>query len=69
LTLKNLRKSARHDLDHGAEKEIAKKNLAIGDAYKSLIGKTMPRSREEWAEAQVTLYTHLVDMLEALYKN
>jgi hypothetical protein len=67
--LKNLRKSARHDLDHGEEKKIIEKNKAIGDAYKELIGKAMPRSREEWAEAQVSLYTHLVDMLEALYEN
>jgi hypothetical protein len=65
--LKSLRTGFRHDVDHGAAKEIVKKNLQLGNAYKSLVGKVILRSRTDWAGAQVALYGRLVSMLETVW--
>jgi hypothetical protein len=63
-TLKQLRLGARHDVDHGQDPD--KKRRKIAEAYRALIGTVMPRSRHEWAQAQVALYRQLVEMLESL---
>ena len=63
--VKHLRLGARHDVDHGSS--VATKNRDIGKAYVALIGSVMPRSRSEWIQAQVSLYSQLVDMLEDLW--
>jgi hypothetical protein len=65
--LKHLRTGIRHDVDHGSEREIAKNNEKIGKAYKSLTGNVMPRSRAEWAAAQIMLYKQLIEMLEVIW--
>ena len=65
--LKDLRTGARHDVDHGPGKDVGKKNHRIGEAYKSLIGTVVPRSRTDWLKAQISLYDQLVEMLEAVW--
>lgn len=65
--LKHLRLGSRHDIDHGTEREIEKKNLQVGEAYKRLVGSVAPRSRKEWMSAQVALYKELVKMLEQVW--
>lgn len=65
--LKHLRLGARHDVDHGKDKDIARKNHQVGDAYKALIGMAIPRSRTDWAQAQVALYEQLVQMLKSIW--
>lgn len=66
-TLKHLRLGSRHDIDHGADKEIEKKNRQVGEAYKSLIGKVAPRSKADWIQAQISLYDQLAKMLETVW--
>ncbi len=63
--LKQLRLGFRHDVDHGSE--AGEKNRKIGKAYEALIGAVTPRSRSDWARAQVALYEQLVQMLEDLW--
>jgi hypothetical protein len=64
--LKDLRTGIRHDIDHGDNRSIKKKNREIGEAYRSLVGVVIPRSRADWISAQVALYRQLVDMLELI---
>ena len=65
--LKRLRLGARHDTAHGSKSEAKKKSMQVGDAYNKLIGKPLPRTREEWHEAQSTLYQLLFDMLHDIW--
>lgn len=65
--LKDLRRGFRHDVDHGAKAEAARKNRKIGDAYRLLTGKAAPRLERDWIRAQVGLYKILVEMLESLW--
>jgi hypothetical protein len=66
-SLKHLRNSFRHDLDHGSDAEVSKKNRRIGETYMALIGSVAPRTQADWARAQVALYGELVKMLELLW--
>jgi hypothetical protein len=65
--LKHLRSGARHDLDHGADMNVKKKNLQVAEAYLALIGQVVPRSAVDWTSAQLALYRDLSDMLEAIW--
>lgn len=62
-TLKHLRLGSRHDVDHGTERDVEKKNRQVGDAYKRLGGVVVPRSKNEWISTQVALYKELAEML------
>jgi hypothetical protein len=66
-SLKHLRNSVRHDLDHGPDAEVSKKSRRIGETYMALIGSAAPRTKADWARAQVALYSQLVKMLELLW--
>lgn len=65
--LKHLRLGSSHDLDHGRSSKSSSNAVKVGDAFKSLIGSPVPKSREEWCEAQRALYEHLVEMLEKIW--
>ncbi len=65
--LKHLRLGARHDLDHGADMDVKKKNRQVAEAYLALIGQVAPRSTVDWMSAQLALYRDLSDMLEAIW--
>ncbi|MBA3571379.1 MAG: hypothetical protein H0W34_05280 [Pyrinomonadaceae bacterium] len=65
--LKHLRLAARHDVDHGSPAEIRTKNQQIEEAYAALTGAVHPRTRSDWAKAQVALYQQLLNMLEDLW--
>lgn len=67
--LKHLRLGARHDLDHGEDREARRKSAQVGDAYRKLIGKPVPKNREDWLLAQRALYQQLVDMLDQLWRD
>jgi len=66
-TLKHLRLSDRHDLEHGKETEVRKKNRKVGDAFQRLIGASMPKSPAQWALAQANLYEQLQVMLQSIW--
>ena len=65
--LKHLRLGTRHDTDHGSDSESAAKAALVGQAYNELIGRPLPRLREEWLAAQQALYKSLLDMLEEIW--
>jgi len=65
--LKHLRLGSRHDIDHGTEREAEKKNRQVGEAYKRLVGRVVPRTKSEWMSAQIALYKELVEMLELIW--
>lgn len=62
--LKHIRLDVVHDVCHGKEKDVEKKLMKIGDAYKILIGKSKPRSGKDYLIAQLALYINLSTMLE-----
>lgn len=65
--VKHLRLGFRHDVDHGKDQEVAKKNQLVGEAYRSLIGKVAPQTRADWCQAQIELYGQLVEMLRTIW--
>jgi len=66
--LKHLRLGARHDLSHGTDQDVEKKNRQVGEAYTGLIGQVVPRSRADWMLAQLALYKELSEMLERIWR-
>lgn len=65
--LKHLRLGARHDIDHGTEQVVEKKNRQVGDAYMELVGSVFPRGKTEWMTAQIALYRELIEMLKQIW--
>jgi len=66
--VKHLRLSDRHDLEHGKEGDIRRKNQRVGGAFQGLIGASMPRDPADWALAQAALYQQLREMLECIWR-
>lgn len=66
-TVKHLRLGFSHDVNHGKPGKVKKAHTDIGNAYKSLIGNVMPRSREDWCSAQHELYHRLHQSLEVIW--
>ena len=62
--MKQFRLAARHDVDHGKSSEIKKKNMQIGNSFKSLIGKVMPKDETDWLSAQHEMYKGLIGVLD-----
>ena len=66
--VKMMRNDYRHDLDHGSESEIRKKELEIGKSYSHYVGKPVITSSGEFQKAQEMLYDEfdvLTDYLQA----
>lgn len=67
--LKDLRSGARHDLNHGKNKDVVKKMRSVGKAYEKLIDTPTVKSENELKQAQLSLYKYLADMLNDLWLN
>lgn len=65
--LKHLRREARHDVGHGSEGEIQKKQKETGKAFVGLAGSVVPKNSGDWCKAQLSLYEQLVAMLEEIW--
>lgn len=70
--VKNMRTDLRHDYEHGKEKDIRKKDKAIGNSYKCYSGKTVLVTSSDYLTAQEKLYDefdaladHLLAIAEA----
>lgn len=61
--IKKLRRSFRHDLDHGPESKSRKQHIEIGEVYRQLIGNKRPTCAAQWSEAQVSLYDFSASLL------
>ena len=66
--VKMMRNDYRHDLDHGSESDIRKKEFDIGKSYTHYVGKPVITSSGEFQKAQEMLYDEfdvLTDYLQA----
>ena len=66
--VKMMRNDFRHDLDHGSESEIRKKELEIGKSYSHYVGKPVITASGEFQRAQEMLFDEfdvLADYLQA----
>lgn len=66
--VKMMRNDYRHDLDHGSESDIRKKEFEIGQSYSHYVGKPVITSSDEFQKAQEMLYNEfdeLADYLQA----
>ena len=54
----------RHDVEHGKEKDIKKKQERLGAIFSSLIGKPLPRTRRDFGDAQIAFLTQIEAMLK-----
>ena len=67
--VKNMRTDMRHDYEHGKEKDIHNKDMAIGDSYKHYTGKSVLTTSSDYLITQDKLYDDfdvLVDHLLAV---
>ncbi len=67
--VKHMRTDMRHDYEHGKEKDIRNKDLAIGDSYKHYVGKPVLITSSDYLITQEKLYDEfdvLADHLLAL---
>lgn len=62
--VKHLRLNYRHDIEHGDDKDIARKHQNVGAAFVALIGKHAPTRPADWTAAQAELYGQLLAMLQ-----
>ena len=70
--VKNMRTDLRHDYEHGKEKDIRNKDIAIGESYKHYAGKPVLISSSDYLTTQDRLYDefdlladHLLAVVEA----
>ena len=56
----------RHDVEHGKEKEIEKKQRELGQDYLQLIGVPTPRTRRDYRNAQLVLLKQVDTMLRQI---
>jgi hypothetical protein len=66
--VKMMRNDYRHDMDHGSEGDIRKKEFDIGESYTHYVGKPVITSSSEFQKAQEMLYDEfdvLADYLQA----
>ena len=71
--VKHMRTDLRHDYEHGKEKDIRNKDMAIGDSYKHYAGKPVLITSRDYLTTQDKLYDefdeladHLLAVVEAL---
>ena len=61
--LKHLRNYfTRHDVEHGKDKDIQKKQERLGEVFTKLIGKPLPRNRRDFGNTQL----RLLQLMEAM---
>ena len=56
----------RHDVEHGEAREIAKKQLDLGEDYRQLIGVRIPRTRRDFRNAQLALLKQVDALLRQI---
>jgi hypothetical protein len=68
MDIKFLRASLRHDLDHGSEKDIAKKAKRSAEAFRKYSGKETPEEcgPEDFLSTQTTMLNKMIEFLEPL---
>ena len=64
--VKHLRLAARHDINHGARRDVEKKRVKIRDTYISLIARPLPIKQGDWQKAQLQIYVEIDSMLQGI---
>lgn len=64
--VKMMRHDYRHDLNHGSESDIRKKEFAIGESYTHYAGKPVITSSGEYQKAQEMLYDEFDELADYL---
>ena len=64
--VKKMRNDYRHDLDHGSESDIRKKELEIGQSYSHYVGKPVMTSSSDYQKAQEMLYDEFEELADYL---
>lgn len=64
--VKKMRNDYRHDLDHGSESDIRKKELEIGQSYSHYVGKPVMTSSSDYQKAQDMLYDEFEELADYL---
>ncbi len=64
--VKTMRNDFRHDLDHGSENDIRKKELEIGKSYSHYVGKPVITARGEFQKAQEMLLDEFDELADYL---
>ena len=64
--VKKMRNDFRHDLDHGSESDIERKELEIGESYAHYVGKPVITSSSEFQKAQDKLYDEFDELADYL---
>ena len=67
--LKHLRLAARHDVDHGDSRSVRLKQIKIGDAFTSLLGRPTSIKPGDWLIAQLRLYEEIDIMLKLILES
>jgi len=62
--VKRMRNDYRHDLFHGSESDIKKKELEIGKSYSHYVGKPVITSSDEFQRAQEMLYDEFDELAD-----
>lgn len=66
--IKHFRLYAAHDTQHGSRTEIESKGRQVGEHFMALIGRAVPRTPNEWREAQLALLSDVAAFLRQLHK-
>jgi hypothetical protein len=64
--VKNMRTDLRHDYEHGKEKDIRNKDMAIGDSYKHYAGKPVLITSSDYLTTQDKLYDEFDELTDRL---
>ena len=64
--VKTMRNDFRHDLDHGSESDIRKKELEIGKSYSHYVGKPVITASGDYQKAQDMLYDEFDELADYL---
>ncbi|MBR5451371.1 MAG: hypothetical protein IKV36_00060 [Clostridia bacterium] len=64
--VKHLRTDCRHDVEHGSDSEIKKKQRNIGKAYHTICGKSKPFKQKEWVTAHCNLFVNVNAFLDLI---
>lgn len=64
--VKHMRTDLRHDYEHGKEKDIRNKDMAIGDSYKHYAGKPILITSSDYLTTQDKLYDEFDELVDHL---
>lgn len=64
--VKRMRNDYRHDLEHGSESKIERKEIEIGESYTHYVGKPVITSSCEFQKAQDKLYDEFDELADYL---